>query len=39
LLLYVLQQKAVYEEAALEARYADYAEYKARVKRFIPYLY
>ncbi|KAL6750277.1 hypothetical protein V8C86DRAFT_2816903 [Haematococcus lacustris] len=40
LLWWILEQKSVVEEVALLERYPDeYAEYKARVKKFIPYIF
>mmetsp|Transcript_12694 Transcript_12694/g.27501 ORF Transcript_12694/g.27501 Transcript_12694/m.27501 type:complete len:304 (+) Transcript_12694:94-1005(+) len=40
LLWYILEQKVKYEERALLERYgAEYEQYKAKVKKFIPYVY
>jgi len=39
LLWLVLEQKVQFEEKALAERYPDYKEYKARVKKFFPYVY
>jgi protein-S-isoprenylcysteine O-methyltransferase Ste14 len=40
LLWFVLEQKVVLEERALGELYpGEYAEYKKRVKKFLPYIY
>jgi len=39
LLWYVLDEKASIEEAALSERYPEYNAYKAKVKKFIPFIY
>ncbi|GIL58870.1 hypothetical protein Vafri_13837 [Volvox africanus] len=39
LLWWVLENKVAVEEKALAARYPEYAEYKAKVKKLFPFLY
>ncbi|GLC37382.1 hypothetical protein PLESTB_001593300 [Pleodorina starrii] len=39
LLWWVLENKVSAEEKALSIRYPEYAEYKAKVKKFLPFLY
>ncbi|KXZ46817.1 hypothetical protein GPECTOR_40g551 [Gonium pectorale] len=39
LLWWVLECKVAVEEKALSERYPEYAEYKAKVKKFFPFIY
>ncbi|KXZ46846.1 hypothetical protein GPECTOR_40g580 [Gonium pectorale] len=39
LLWWILENKVTLEEQALSARYPEYAEYRERVKKFLPYIY
>ncbi|KAG2454763.1 hypothetical protein HYH02_000598 [Chlamydomonas schloesseri] len=39
LLWYIMERVVVTEERALSERYPEYAEYKAKVKKFLPFIY